>query len=461
MPATFQYFPFDAGPGSDATEPEWVDLFTWMRTTGILSTNVPLDPSVDDLAITPGSGLEVQIAVGKAFITGTYFSQSDDYSYYAITPNNDPDGYDRIDLFVLQTDFTANTTAYLNIEGTPAMSPVAPTPTQNSLIWQLPLAELYVANGATFFNPGDITDERVRSVQGDSGSSAVTLSSAGAGESLVADGVGPDIENKSLIEGAGISLTSDASTVTITNTNGFPYSNATVRGCMVTGLETVRIVANSSAITAQTDFYTVPAGKRFCIDLFSNVLTGGACSNGLFVKIGGSYYTLIKPASGFATGFLTNGNTSANYIAEEGEILAYSSSSTEATNIFVMGRLFDNTSPIKTAKLTSLSSGNNTLYTCPASTIAIISPDEYCQSAQNAVRIYNTTGSTRTYIINNVPSAGSPATTNQCATATTTTDSQGTFSVGSNLEAGGFISINSDSSTAGQFAYVTVTEIAI
>jgi hypothetical protein len=185
LTATFQYFPFDAGTGADATEPQWVEMFTWMRTSGILSTNVPLDSSVDDLAVTPGTDLQVQIAIGKAWIQGTYFSQSDDYSYYDISPNEDPNGYDRIDLFVLETDFDANITQYVNIEGTPDMSPVAPTPTQNSMIYQLPLAELYVAYMATFFDPGDITDERVRSYQAFLGSSPLV---AGSGITLTPSG---------------------------------------------------------------------------------------------------------------------------------------------------------------------------------------------------------------------------------------------------------------------------------
>jgi hypothetical protein len=39
------------------------------------------------------------------------------------------------------------------------------------VIWDLPLAEVYVADSATVINAMDITDVRVRSVQGESGSS--------------------------------------------------------------------------------------------------------------------------------------------------------------------------------------------------------------------------------------------------------------------------------------------------
>jgi hypothetical protein len=46
--------------------------------------------------------------------------------------------------------------------------------------------------------------------------SAVTLASAGLGETLVNDGVGPALATKSLVAGAGITLASDADTVTVT-----------------------------------------------------------------------------------------------------------------------------------------------------------------------------------------------------------------------------------------------------
>lgn len=228
MTATFQYFPFDAGPGSDATEAQWVELFSWMRTSGILTENLTLS-NTGDCAVTQDTGLDlvVQIYTGVAFIEGTYFAHTGDNFFQPITFNDDPDGYDRIDLITIRVDFGANTTEYTYLEGTPAMSPVAPTPIQvQNFIWDLPLASIYVANGVTAITDMDITDERVRSVQGEGGSSAVTLASAGGSETIVADGVGPALQNKGLSASTGISLSSDASSVTITNSD--PASSVTL-----------------------------------------------------------------------------------------------------------------------------------------------------------------------------------------------------------------------------------------
>jgi streptogramin lyase len=56
---------------------------------------------------------------------------------------------------------------------------------------------------------------------------AVTLTSAGGTESLVSDGVGPALANKGLTAGAGVSLASDATSVTIAATGGnITLSNA-------------------------------------------------------------------------------------------------------------------------------------------------------------------------------------------------------------------------------------------
>ena len=176
MTATFQYFPFN---DQDMYQQQWTDMFTFMRTTGVVTPNLTLNASTNDLAITAPGGLQVAAAIGNAFIEGTFFIQTDDYAYIPIAANNDPSGYDRIDLVTLQTDWTAMITSYFVIEGTPSASPIVPTPTQvQNLLWQMPLAQVYVTNGTMDIVTGNITDERPKSFQ-DGG--AVTLLSDGTG----------------------------------------------------------------------------------------------------------------------------------------------------------------------------------------------------------------------------------------------------------------------------------------
>lgn len=169
MPAEFNYFPFDAGEGSETLESRWVLMMQYMRTSGVISDNVPLDTSTDDLAVTASSpGLAVDVAIGEAFLLGTFWSHTGDPATLTIQDNSSGD--DRIDLVVVEVDFDTNITQYVVVEGTPAMSPVAPTPTQNFTIYQIPLAEVLVEDGAMSISSMDITDRRYRSVQGSGGS---------------------------------------------------------------------------------------------------------------------------------------------------------------------------------------------------------------------------------------------------------------------------------------------------
>lgn len=178
MTAIFESFPFD---DSNMTEADWILMMQWARSTGILSTG-SLGATADS-AVAPDSGLNLQIYPGLAWIQGIYFSYTEDpldpgnYTF-GITPN--VSGNDRIDLVVLRLDTTANEVTYGVLEGTPAGSPIAPVPQQNDLIWELPIAEVYVANGATGITAGNITDQRVRSTQGATGPTGATGPGAGA-----------------------------------------------------------------------------------------------------------------------------------------------------------------------------------------------------------------------------------------------------------------------------------------
>lgn len=219
----FDYFPFESGDGAFITEPRWTDMFTWMRTVGVLSEDSTLatDAELAVNPVSPSVGTQVQVEDGEAFIQGFMFIQTNGPEVIDI-PLNDS-GNDRIDLLVLRLDKENDIIEYVLIEGEPDPSPVPPDPIQNSTIWDLPLAEVYVADEATEIMSGDITDLRVRSMQGDGGSTAVTLTSAGGDETLVAGGnAPPNLQVKELSEGANITLTSDADSVTITGTRVTP-----------------------------------------------------------------------------------------------------------------------------------------------------------------------------------------------------------------------------------------------
>ena len=240
-----------------------------MRTVGVLNTAVtlPVDDAlfVDETTI---PSLAVQVYSGEALILGTYWKQSGDPYTLAINANPDPD--DRIDLVVLESDFTTNISQYVVVEGTPAPSPVAPTPTQNFTVWQMPLAEVYVASGASVINSGDITDVRIRSTQGDGPAPSPTLGSAG-GESLVVTGSGSSLSIRGLDEGNRIDLTSSSNMITI------DYVPPDLEVCVATNTMNIPVTDSSEVVLTFDTNLDNPTGMHSTsvdTDLF-NINTEG------------------------------------------------------------------------------------------------------------------------------------------------------------------------------------------
>jgi hypothetical protein len=257
--AEFDSFPFEEGEGSQLTEERWNEYFLWMRTTGVLSADTLLDPN-SELAVNevPMSvATEVQVEEGSAFIEGFMYIQTDGPEVLPIIENNS--GNPRIDLVVCRLDKTNNIISNFVIEGDADVNPVRPDPIQNSTIWDLPLAEVYVPDGATTIPQADITDVRVRSVQGDGGSASVTLESVGSGESLVADSsLPPDLKTKSLIAGTNISMSSSGSEITI-NASSAPADPPV---CIV-GLSSNQTVMNTADDQILFDTAIFDSGSMF------------------------------------------------------------------------------------------------------------------------------------------------------------------------------------------------------
>ncbi len=269
----FNFYPFESGDGAFITEPRWTDMFTWMRTVGVLSEDTTLAPDAE-LAVNPADpsiGTQVQVEDGQGFIQGFMFIQTNGPEVIDI-PLNDS-GDPRIDILVLRLDKTNDIISYVDIAGTPDPSPVPPDPVQNSTIWDLPLAQIYVADGATTITSGDITDLRVRSTQGDGGSSAVTLESVGSGQSIVAQGTGPNLEAKSIEGINNATVTSDADTVTVdVDFADITLTNAGVGASLVNtssgpNVKTKGVIGGSGIVVANssTDITLSAATNSVCI----------------------------------------------------------------------------------------------------------------------------------------------------------------------------------------------------
>lgn len=141
--------PGDAGPYTDA---QWRQLYQHVIGWGGLRANVgPLLGS----GAQPNEGLRVQaqspattaidILAGGALVQGLgYINTATVSKTIAANASGNP----RIDTIVVRVDYALQTGRITVIQGTPAASPSAPSLTQSAgIMWDIPLADIAVANG--------------------------------------------------------------------------------------------------------------------------------------------------------------------------------------------------------------------------------------------------------------------------------------------------------------------------
>lgn len=143
-------FPFDSGAGANPGEDGWTRMARWFGDDGVA-------PSGNMLAVTAdGSGRQVFVADGAAIIRGHYY-MSDASKTIAIAAN--ASGQTRVDRIVLRLDPTANAVTTVVRQGTPGSGPPALNRTDVGL-YEISLAQVTVANGATNIAAGDVSGER-------------------------------------------------------------------------------------------------------------------------------------------------------------------------------------------------------------------------------------------------------------------------------------------------------------
>jgi len=140
-------FPFE---GLDTTETQFS---RWARHFNSGVNDVPTGDAVE---VSVGTGLAVDVEAGEAMVRGHYYISDATESLALATADATND---RVDLVVLKLDPVANSIVLAVKTGTPAGSPVAPTPVQTDAgIFEQPVAEVLVpANSGV---PTTITDRR-------------------------------------------------------------------------------------------------------------------------------------------------------------------------------------------------------------------------------------------------------------------------------------------------------------
>ena len=152
----------DAGSYSDDN---WQD--TWARIFHAAAGNTGYanrGPLIDS-GNAPNVGLQVQatgpasaavdVLPGAAFVEGSYY-ESTATETIAVAAN--ASGNPRIDTIILEKDDAAQTVRLDISQGTPAVTPTPPALTQTAgTLWQIPIADIAVANGFATIGNADIT----------------------------------------------------------------------------------------------------------------------------------------------------------------------------------------------------------------------------------------------------------------------------------------------------------------
>jgi len=158
MAEHFRFFNSSEGDPREYPASDFAEYFSRFLSDGLYTEN-----GKAGLQVLPGTGLEVQVATGYAFIRG-YMYHNDAALTKALDPADTM--LDRIDRVVLRFDEVEREIRVDIKTGTFSSTPTAPALEETSTVKELGLAQVYVRKGATSLATKDITDERLTSACG-------------------------------------------------------------------------------------------------------------------------------------------------------------------------------------------------------------------------------------------------------------------------------------------------------
>ena len=136
----------------DTSETQYSQLFRNLGEGPVDGHGFELEPYADS------TGMNVKVKSGQALVRGHYYDSTGTETI--IIPAADSTN-PRIDRIVLRLDPTANNILLFRLAGTPSATPAPPALTQtDGAIYDLPIAQVYVAANTTNILPGNVTDER-------------------------------------------------------------------------------------------------------------------------------------------------------------------------------------------------------------------------------------------------------------------------------------------------------------
>jgi hypothetical protein len=152
-----EFGPFDSGPGADVMEDTWRRIFRHMLASGVLSgAGDELDVYADS------TGMQVKVPSGEVWIRG-HWGENETEKTLPIAAAPTAVGESRIDRVIARADFGANLIELDVLTGTATTAtPTVPALTRNTLMWEIGLKQVTVAEDVVTIAPGDVTaDDRL------------------------------------------------------------------------------------------------------------------------------------------------------------------------------------------------------------------------------------------------------------------------------------------------------------
>lgn len=144
-------YPFD---NADVYEAQWSQM---MRQAAICNGYVPLLLN-EMLVYGDSTGMQVKVKTGGAWILGHFYKTDAELtkSIAASDPTNP-----RWDIVVARLDWSNNLISIAVVTGTPAGSPTVPAVTQDTSIWEIKLAKVYVGATVSTIAADKVYDQRM------------------------------------------------------------------------------------------------------------------------------------------------------------------------------------------------------------------------------------------------------------------------------------------------------------
>lgn len=111
-----------------------------------------------NLQVSPGTGLGISVAAGIAWINGYRYENTDTLNILLTTANGSNPRIDRVVIRLSKVDRNIKLAV---VDGTPATTPVPPSLTRTSDIYELCIAEVLIPTAATSIVTSNITDTRL------------------------------------------------------------------------------------------------------------------------------------------------------------------------------------------------------------------------------------------------------------------------------------------------------------